>query len=517
MVIVKRQWNSLGQIPVEAWIIKDGSTIKQNNLSPGQKVQLSKFLNSVDFSYIPAIKDRDSFASLIERMCAAISKNEILIDKTRGFIRAIEDEASSLTKNISTLMPGSVSLSPPVDMERLFRNLDFSIGSGGHSLLWQKGDGIKARYIPEILRFINESESRKKYFIWGFEEPENSLDLEAATTEALRFKEFSQRTDTQVFITSHSPAFYLSDIEADLDKPLRRFFVTNQTVGQSDVVTPEEAIRPIDSIEETESVMAGAGLLRLPFVIRQISRLNHEITEERERIKQLTEQITTMREQFAALDKPTLYVEGPHDQSIVMRKLEELNYAGRLNVFTLGGTPKTPHAVVKSLLEAGGLNAAAPTFFLFDNDKAGRHAAKEISKKSSFYTPCEFLDRTWVWVLPFREEYKDFLDRWRLDSSAVFSPIEFMFPPEEALKAYKEAVEEHQGEISHTIQGDIWSSVMSFQERSYRMQALHEDHIDCLYTRGVHDDLKAAFSKKSSSLPSDHLDNLLKDVVLKLL
>lgn len=97
-VIVKRQWNSMGQIPLEAWILKDGGIVRQSNFSTGQKQQFSRFINSIDFAYIPAIKDRDSFSNLIQRMYAAISQNKLLIGKTKTFIDAIGDEAESLTR-----------------------------------------------------------------------------------------------------------------------------------------------------------------------------------------------------------------------------------------------------------------------------------------------------------------------------------------------------------------------------------------------------------------------------------
>lgn len=41
--------------------------------------------------------------------------------------------------------------------------------------------------------------------IWGFEEPENGVELSKAFEMANDFEEFSQ--DIQMFITTHSPAF----------------------------------------------------------------------------------------------------------------------------------------------------------------------------------------------------------------------------------------------------------------------------------------------------------------------
>lgn len=50
--------------------------------------------------------------------------------------------------------------------------------------------------------------------IWGFEEPENNLELKFAFELAKTIKEYSK--DIQIFITTHSPAFYALD-EDDSD------------------------------------------------------------------------------------------------------------------------------------------------------------------------------------------------------------------------------------------------------------------------------------------------------------
>ena len=81
-----------------------------------------------------------------------------------------------------------------------------------------RGDGIQAKLIPEILYFIALKESTlkqsnvvkgekiKKYFIWGFEEPENSYEYRNIKILANRFvKIFSKQA--QIFITTHSKEF----------------------------------------------------------------------------------------------------------------------------------------------------------------------------------------------------------------------------------------------------------------------------------------------------------------------
>lgn len=214
-IAIKKQWNRDGDV---------SQTVFPSVDSAGKQARLTRFFNEIDFTYIPAIKDLNVYADLIERMYGAASETAALREATSTFVNAIEGQTTVLSRQLTTLFGAPARLAPPTEMSQLFRNLDFAHGEDGHSLLRQKGDGVKARHIPELLRYINGNETRKKFFFWGFEEPENSLDLGAAEAEAIRFSEFAQRPDTQIFITSHSPAFYLAADHATA--AIRRFFIT---------------------------------------------------------------------------------------------------------------------------------------------------------------------------------------------------------------------------------------------------------------------------------------------------
>ena len=75
----------------------------------------------------------------------------------------------------------------------------------------QRGDGIKAQHIPAILKFISEYNGKKKSSvpittIWGYEEPETGIELSRCFEFSKEFLEYSK--EIQMFITTHSPAFY---------------------------------------------------------------------------------------------------------------------------------------------------------------------------------------------------------------------------------------------------------------------------------------------------------------------
>ena len=73
----------------------------------------------------------------------------------------------------------------------------------GNINLNDRGDGIQARFIPSILNFI--SQGTTKMGIWGYEEPENSLEYNLALNMAKEFMGYSG--DNQIILTTHSPAF----------------------------------------------------------------------------------------------------------------------------------------------------------------------------------------------------------------------------------------------------------------------------------------------------------------------
>ncbi len=477
-IAVKRQWNRDGE-----W----NQTVFPSLDSPGQQARLTRFLNDIDFTYIPAIKDLTVYADLIERMYGAAADTEAIRQATTSFVTAIGEQTNSLSRQLEALFDGPARLAPPTEMSRLFRNLDFAHGVDGHSLLRQKGDGIKARHIPELLRYINEKEQRKRIFLWGFEEPENSLDLGAAENEAARFSQFSRRADTQIFITSHSPAFYLSG--EDEDTQTRRFFITKQIRNEVDgTMDPSNAASRIDSWIDAEASMQQAGLLQLPFVIKRMK-------EQRETLDLVQEEAERLRQQLAELQQPTLFVEGVHDVSMFNEALARVG-GGEIAVRPLGGTPQTTDALVASVLEQGGLNPSANTIFLFDDDKAGRGAYRKLCRANPQSNPVKYLANTYAWALPRTQEFRRFLRRHGIPSDGAFFTAEFLYPSVQAAEICAQIVDSVNNESieqwRRSIHGDYWPSLG--QQKCAMLSAAAPGTEDWLFARGVPDSLKQAFA-----------------------
>ncbi|PHY17870.1 ATP-dependent endonuclease [Caulobacter sp. BP25] len=492
-ISIKRQWNIYGE----------RTDTLPRGLSKGSRIQLTRFLNQIDFSYIPAIKDLQVFGDLIERMYGAAAQSSGFESATDTFVEAIRAQTSGLSAGLSKLFGSTTKLAAPTDMGLLFRSLDFAHGEDGHSLLRQKGDGVKARHLPELLRYINEHESGKKFFIWGFEEPENSLDLGAADAEAERFAEVAARSDTQVFITSHSPAFYLAS--SDRTKAdIRRVFVSKQQVsdGARDIVVPKNAISVIDTLDDAESRMKEASLLQLPYLIRQWGNLK----KDRDAIEAQAEQLKRKLEQ---LRSPTLFVEGRFDKELFDAAFVRAGLPrSAVNVRILGGTPSTTPELLPRLLSAGAIHPEAKVLFLFDNDRAGRTAHKNICGKAPPAKIHEVSSGLGAWVLPQSPENADFCKKYSILPEHLFFTSEFLYPAKMAVELCADIIGPRGIEESRSEIHEIYHKHLS-QAVSAPLRAAVPGTIDWFFSRGVPNNFKERFADAAANtLPQSQIDQI---------
>ena len=488
---VKKQWNRDGGV----------TDTYPRHLTKGSRIQLTKFLGSIDFTYIPAIKDNEIFSGLVQRMYDAAAESQNLKSSTVSFINSIRSATRDLSESLEQTLGTTTRLAAPNDMGELFRSLDFTSGDDDHSLLLQKGDGIKVRHIPELLRYINEKESLVRNFIWGFEEPENSLDLGAAVSEALRFAGFAQRSDTQIFITSHSPAFYLAGAD-DTKIAVRRFFVNKQQEIDGKIA-PLNAIRGIDTVDLAEQAMGEASLHELPYVIRKLTDLQRENRD-------VIEKISLLESQFEEISRPCIFVEGESEAKCLapILKLQQPNAVVR----KLKGTPSTTSELIKRVFEDGGQLAAVKTVFLFDYDNAGRSAFSNISGNSEHHAPYQLNDCIVVACLPTTPNYDKFLGTYGIPRDKCFFPLEFCFDAEVAAEVLYSIMSEDQREQACLRIRDEYHKHLP-QEKSHILRLLDPGTPDWFWSRGVPNALKSEFFKScdAAAAPSS-----LSDIVVSL-
>ena len=489
-ISVKKQWNRYGG---------DVNVSSSPSLSSGKTSILTRFLNQIDFTYIPAIKDLEVYADLIERMYSSASENNVMLDATKQFIGAIGEQTETLTEQLRNIFADKASLSAPTNMAVLFRNLDFVHGEDGHSLFKQKGDGVKARHLPELLRFINENEANKKYFLWGFEEPENSLDLSAASLEAERFTSFASRSDTQIFISSHSPAFYLAPCEEGCST--KRFFVEKQVLNEENEVTPARATSAIDKLVDADSTMRAAGLMQLPYVISSLK-------DQQDALSKSQQEISALQEQLKSLSKPTLFVEGKHDVKAYPELLSAFGVNDSFDVRQFSGTPKNTREIINAISMAGGLSPSSKTLFLFDNDPAGRSSLAAFAGKgcATSGSPIKIgSGNLSAAVLPYQTDlFEQFMTDCGFQESEIKFPFELLFVNQESL----EFVEKHTKTDTNWLDSIHDDYYRRPQTLTNRLRKFAPGSPGWLYSRMVPDGLKSRFITLALKSPNKECDAL---------
>ena len=176
------------------------------------------FLNRIHYMYIPAVKSNEYFKYLLSQLYLSMTKtaNSSLQDLNEQYSEQLQTLTSGLTYQLRNVLHLKSSIQMPENLNILFRDLTFKTSDSfvqGIDLN-RRGDGVKARHIPSILRYMQDNLEKNKVkkavsdsFIWGYEEPENGVEYLSCFEMA---EELYSYCDTcQMFITTHSPAFYM--------------------------------------------------------------------------------------------------------------------------------------------------------------------------------------------------------------------------------------------------------------------------------------------------------------------
>ncbi len=98
----------------------------------------------------------------------------------------------------------------PQNLRSIFRLIQFE--SEGIDLD-RRGDGIRVRHVPSLMKFLCDLKSTRSghyqtFHVWGFEEPENSVDFISAFELREQILTIAKKRDFQIFMSTHSPVFF---------------------------------------------------------------------------------------------------------------------------------------------------------------------------------------------------------------------------------------------------------------------------------------------------------------------
>lgn len=345
-----RRWRYDGLLP--------GDSIRRTSKLP-EKSKFGVWLTRLNYRYVPANKGYGYMRNLMRELydLLATTVDVRIRAGAENFISEIREQTSQISEEIKEVLDLDSRIQLPEDLSSLFELFDFE--TDGKISLNQRGDGILARHIPAILGYLADRKNQAKgtvrgNTIWGYEEPENNIEMGAAFKQAQKFVEYAKHI--QILMTTHSPAFYgLVGREG-----VKVYHVWNEG-GQAGGDTRVKEIGHPQDADQKMGVM--------PIVAPYI----REIADELEAVKE-------KYRNSLPWNIPILFVEGGFDERIINFCVAKM-FSGKKAKFAVcavQGADKMPYA----LAAAKALTKTAhpvKCLGLFDNDEAGAKAKKRCS------------------------------------------------------------------------------------------------------------------------------------------
>jgi len=301
-VIWKKIWRRYG--------LHEEILINENRTKIDSKSKVAAFIKAMRFDYVPAIKGKDYFQMLMAKLHDMLEATveEKVREASGSFTRTINDNTKPILDEVLSSLGLETTIELPGNLRTLFAQLEFtSISSEKSFSLNQRGDGIKVRHIPIVLRWLAEQANHlsapgrpKTVTVWGYEEPENNLELRRCFELAKEFVEGA--SNIQAFVTTHSPAFYSVFRETDQNK-------TGLFLVKKDEQKTSTKITRIKADSEISSLDSSMGLLTL--LEPHFKEARHELTKLRGAVNDLTN-----------TNKATIFCEGPSDKKIFQESLK---------------------------------------------------------------------------------------------------------------------------------------------------------------------------------------------------
>lgn len=366
---VTKKWNRDDVFPqvtdnLELQLKKRGKVCNDRN-----RASLTRFLNSIKYIYIPAIKDTYIFDNMIKLLQDTVYNKKLSGDKNVGdTLGILFNSVTNTTKDLSLEFKKATniesSIATPTSLNELYKSFKIKTEVDDHSVgIEDRGDGIRVRYIPSILNYISVNSNEK--YIWGFEEPENSLEFNLAKRMAEDFYNIYSK-NSMIFITTHSPAF----IDIAYNAATRGYRCYREG-SLTRVVDFENAEKLPDLREE----------LGYAYILKKQFEEYKEQVEINDKLKEKTERLET---ELLISKRPVLLTEGKTDAKILKIAWEKLyNYACPFDIKSCDLMPEESNgesiagaSILKSVLCSTSYDSERAIIGMFDNDDAGKKEFK---------------------------------------------------------------------------------------------------------------------------------------------
>jgi hypothetical protein len=358
-VLWQRIWRQKG-------LYKDEIRLVSGKELPSRSKAYS-FLKAIRYDYVPAIKGPEYFERILSAvydMLDATVRNDIRT-AAASFTAEIQRHTKGILADLDSQLGLKSEIELPTDLRQLFSELEFRSDVGGHRVgLSQRGDGIKVRHIPVILRWLADQANHlsapgkpRVVTIWGYEEPENNLEIRKCFELAELF--IANSSSVQTFLTTHSPVFY--SVFTGVNEDVK----VHEVQLDPDTGTALTA-RAIGVPSDIDALHSSIGFLDL---------LEPHVRDWKRRVDQLEHRLTEGLE----LTHPTIFVEGPTDKIILGAILKRFFPNCREARIVCATNNGGGHAWVKdSLIAWHHRRGPKRAVGLFDGDAAAQESLNEF-------------------------------------------------------------------------------------------------------------------------------------------
>ena len=332
--------------------------------------KLISWLKNLKFTYVPAIRGTSYFQILLAKLhdtLAETIENDLRLAGD-DFISKIKKNTEGMTIEISKRIGIKSQIRFPTNLQSLFKTLDFATSEGLHDIsLSNRGDGVKTRHIPAILKFISDQLNVIKIkgspnvsMIWGYEEPENNLEMLITYSLAEQFLDYSN--DIQLLLTTHSPGFYSLKSKH------------NDIVNLFKVVKPKETEAEIIQLDPQHNLDSDMGVMPLisPYLEQKINEIN-----------ELQTSLTIYRDELKKINSNILYVEGEDEVRVFTKIIKIENLSDKIIVTSEGmGCSGVKNKIMAWSWVAGTIGYKA--FGVFDNDDSGKNELQKLKAEEQY-------------------------------------------------------------------------------------------------------------------------------------
>ena len=309
--------------------------IRYSENSTIARTSISRLYNQIRYVYIPALKGKEVVQYLLgllgeqqligpkqiddlnqhinvktQNLTGLLNESKIGINVTFGLPTLLRDFWQQLS--VGTKYEYTEKINQQISEKR---GVEVELNPKLYQIpLTMRGDGVKSKFLPPILKWL-QNNNQSIIFIWGIDEPENSLEFRAAEALSTLFCDEYAKT-TQIFATSHSMAF-INPRETAKVKPFI-FRTIHSLYGETEFQNINDLFKDTHNTELLEEIGA------LEIQQELISIFRKQIDAQKE-AKQLFEvQVKDLQLKIKELKRPLVITEGKTDIKHIKKAKEKL-------------------------------------------------------------------------------------------------------------------------------------------------------------------------------------------------